>query len=65
MNAPQRPMPGGGGPPEGWINLSKLADRIEWNVRWYRWLTLANVIVFGGNALFLLIYLVVRWRTGI
>lgn len=65
MNAPQRPMPGGDGPPEGWINLTKLADRIEKHVRAYRWLTYINVVVFGSNAFFLLMHLIVRWRLGL
>jgi hypothetical protein len=59
MNAPQRPPQPG--PNDGWQNLTKLADRIEKHVRWYRWLTLANVIVFGANAAFMLIYLILGY----
>lgn len=60
MNIPiPPPVPGPGD--GGWVELGKLADRIEKHVRWYRWLTLANVIVFGGNAAFLLFLFVANW----
>lgn len=53
------PVPG---PDDGWENLTKLADRIEKHVRWYRWLTLANVILFGSNMVFMGLYVVaVYW----
>lgn len=61
MNGPPPRLPEPG-PGEGWINLTKLADRIEKNVRWYRWLTLANVIVFGTNTVLMLLYLIVAYR---
>lgn len=49
-------------PPDGWNDLVKIAARIEKHVRLYRWLTWINVVVFGSNALFVLIYLILRWR---
>lgn len=63
MNIPVRP-PGPEGLPEGWINLTKLADRIEKYVKLYRWLTYANVTVFGTNAVVMTIYMILRYWLG-
>lgn len=60
MNAPP-PRPGHGPPDDGWTDLAKLADRIEKHVRWYRWLTVMNVVAFGANALFMLLYLIAAY----
>lgn len=62
MNAqPKPPPPPPPGRPPGWINLTALADRIEKHVRWYFWLTAANVIVFGVNAVFLLVLFIANY----
>lgn len=64
MNAEPRPANGNSGPPPGWHSLTAIADRIEKNVRWYRWLTLANVIVFGTNTVMLALNLIAAyWLT--
>lgn len=57
MNIPLPPS----GPGDGWINLTKLADRIEKHVLMYRRLTYVNVIVFGINAAILLFLFVAQW----
>lgn len=59
MNKPI-PNPGPGGGEGHWINLTKLAEGIDRNVRWYRWLTLANLILFGSNAVVMTIYVIAR-----
>jgi hypothetical protein len=58
MNAPVPRIPAPPPPPDSWI---RLVDRMEKHVRWYRWLTVANVFVFGTNIVFMGVYLIASY----
>lgn len=60
MNMRATPPSGGGGGGGGFERLISEADRIEKWVRRYQWLTVANVAVFGINALLTLALIVLR-----